>query len=467
MGYATTSATSPATTPIPTQSPKRLLFVSYSHCDSKQALRFRDFLQVELRNLRQLGQGDWEIFFDRDGIRAGEGWNEVLADKLAKAHLLVFLVSVDSLNSTICREIELRTAVERRIKVVPILLSPCPWERQVIPGDDRLETLSAKNVWPKGSDNRPRGVSTWRPQDAAWNNVLEGLNPWLVAPPEDPSPAMAGPVATPGTRQPRHVPPLLPYLCDQKAIWEKFDLALGQWRKQQGRALIVIVKGTQLDEPKQFWNRLRELHLPQVLNVDKSTLVDAALDWPDLQDRRLRPDMIAGIVRMKLSSALSEQRNPHEIDSPERLAQELARFTCPRPLVADFPKESPTALRAGLRALLGLLDACPEGTDLSRLLIVVTAIDQPELLAANLVSRWRLDDFRRSKVVEVGPLLEVTSKHADKWHDDLHLKRDWNLDKQSVLDLFRTASCMRAGQFAAAVRSMLEFPDSHTPKETA
>lgn len=441
--------------------PRRLLFVSYSHSDSKQALKFRGFLEAKLRGLRDQGKADWDFFFDREGIRAGEGWNDIVADKLAQADLLVYLISVSSLNSPVCRDMEVATAMRSRTTVmVPVVLSACPWVDQVVPGDDRRRTFRELDVLPKDSWARTLQVSAWRNADEAWTCVLKDLEPWLVSEPrlQGSTLPISGSADAPGVRAARHVPPLLPYLCDQKAIWENFDLALADWHRQPGRALVVIVKGTRLDEPKQFWNRLRERHVARLLKLDQSVLTDADFDWPLVQERRRHPDVVASIVRMKLSSALTEDGNPYEINTAERLAQQLARLAHPRPLVADFPNESPADLKMGLRALLTQLEACPEGADLSRLLIVVMAIDRPELFPLNLVRRWHLDEFRRCAVVEVGPLAEVTPEHADEWHREQRLEQDWQLQKQRVLDLFKHAGRMRAGQFAAAVRPILEYP---------
>lgn len=440
-----------ASVPLRAPRQRRLLFVSYSHRDAAQAREFREHLALTLDGLRAKGTADWDVFFDAGTLQPGEKWGGAIADALDEAQLFVFLLSKNSLGSPFCVEEELATAVRLGVHVVPVLLSPCDWTDLPLPNDADGDTIASLGVLPKDPDFNLVAVADWPHADAAWTQVVRALRPLLQDPPprRPPLPTAARRGAA------RHVPPLLPYLCNQKPLVDLFDYELMQRRRQPGRALLVLVKGTSADEPKQFWNRLREEHLT-LSSGPQRCLPESDLDWPRVQERLRDENYVRAQVAMKLSKAFTG--NQFAIDSPPQLATHLAMLDGVRPVVADFPPEPPKALKATLTALLDFLEACPEGADLSRLVVVVLVVDTPELVQGQLVRQWKLQGYTRCQVVEFVPMAQITPSDATEWHADCRIGDDWNVQVARVLQVFGSASGLRAGPFADAVRPLLAAP---------
>lgn len=437
--------------PAPPVPPLReaLLFVSYSHRDAAFARAFDEHLRLTLRGLKESGGPRWEVFLDAGRLQPGEKWGAAIADALDRASLFVFLMSKNSLLSDFCMDHELACAVRTGIRVVPVLLSSCDWTGLPLPEDPDGERISALGVLPKDGDFNLVAVDAWGKVDDAWTAVVKALGALLREPPPRrlPLPSAARPPAA------RHVPPLLPYLCNQKSLVDGFDYQLRQRQRQPGRALLVLVKGILADEPKQFWNRLRDEHLARS-GGSLHCLPEADLDWPRVHDRLRDADYVSTQVVMKLSRAITG--NQFEIDDAAQLAAHLAALPGVRPLVADFPPEPAKALKTTLVALLDLLETCPPGADLSRLVLVVLAIDAPDLVQGQLVRQWKLQGYQRCQLVELDALAELTPADAAEWHADCRIENDWRVDRASVLGLFGAVGRLRAGPFADGVRPLLQ-----------
>lgn len=136
------------------------VFFSYSNADDA----YRQDLEKHLKILERHGLIDgWS---DRE-IAPGSNWEEEINFNLTKAKIILLLVSADFLESDYCYETETVFALEQHEKglatVVPVLLRPCFWE---------IAHFKALPVLPSNS----RAVSEWENKDAAWKNIVEGLN---------------------------------------------------------------------------------------------------------------------------------------------------------------------------------------------------------------------------------------------------------------------------------------------------
>jgi hypothetical protein len=109
--------------------PKYLhIFISYSHNDTDHLERLKIHLTPYLDN------GDLECWlWDDTQVLPGSKWQDDVEQALQRADAAILLVSADFLASRFIRENELppllETAEKKGIKVMPIILSPCGFER--------------------------------------------------------------------------------------------------------------------------------------------------------------------------------------------------------------------------------------------------------------------------------------------------------------------------------------------------
>lgn len=138
------------------------LFISYSHIDK----RLCDKLLTQLSSLKYLGV--IETWHDGD-IAPGGSWKKTIDENLETAHIVLFLVSADFLNSHYCCAIELPRALERHAQegviIIPVLLRPCVW---------RVTPLGSFQALPRSA----LSVTEWRNRDAAFADIAQGI--WQV-----------------------------------------------------------------------------------------------------------------------------------------------------------------------------------------------------------------------------------------------------------------------------------------------
>lgn len=125
------------------------VFVSYSHNDSDEAKQFMAYFKLQLEGLPELAISPEQVFFDRNKLLAGDEWDESIQCALEQAEYFIFLVSVNSLNSTYCCSRELAVAALKSLRIIQVILSPCPWENKPIPQDAKKRTLGALGALPK------------------------------------------------------------------------------------------------------------------------------------------------------------------------------------------------------------------------------------------------------------------------------------------------------------------------------
>jgi internalin A len=88
------------------ESRPRQAFISYSHCQET----WKDRLMDALRPLEE--QRQIVAWHDRK-LLPGQPWDGVIREELDRSDLLLLLVGPDFINSSYCRDVEVRRAVER------------------------------------------------------------------------------------------------------------------------------------------------------------------------------------------------------------------------------------------------------------------------------------------------------------------------------------------------------------------
>ena len=135
------------------------VFFSYSHED--EALR--DKLAKHLKLLeRQKVIDSWH---DRK-IEAGAEWSQAIDDNLKAADIILLLISVNSLSSDYCYDIEITRAMqqheEKSAVVIPISLQPC-------------DTTGAEFMKIQGFPKNFKPVTTWENQEEAFTDIAKGI----------------------------------------------------------------------------------------------------------------------------------------------------------------------------------------------------------------------------------------------------------------------------------------------------
>jgi len=147
---------------LPLLDPRRqglLLFYCYCHKDEN----LRNQLEIQLRLLQR--QGVISSWHDRL-IGAGQERKAHISRNLEQADIILLLVSADFIASDYCYDIEMTRALERHragtARVIPVIVRDVNWSRA---------PFAMLQALPR--DGRP--VKRWRNRDAAWYNVVEGI----------------------------------------------------------------------------------------------------------------------------------------------------------------------------------------------------------------------------------------------------------------------------------------------------
>jgi hypothetical protein len=112
----------------PESNPKSppLVFISYSRKDEKWRARLHTFLKPAI------DAGIIDLWDDR-AIDAGEKWNQKIDEAINTAAVAVLLISAEYLASKWIHDQEvphiLNQGRERNLRLLPILLRPCPWQQ--------------------------------------------------------------------------------------------------------------------------------------------------------------------------------------------------------------------------------------------------------------------------------------------------------------------------------------------------
>jgi internalin A len=144
------------------------VFFSYSHADARQ----RQKLAKHLSPLERIGLV--QTWYDHE-ILPGARFDQVIADKLDEAEIVLFLVSPDFVASNYCMTIELPRAIKRRQadrnSVNNLLV--------IVRETNGWKTLEIENVRLGGLSALPKdgkAIPNWKPnQDAGWADVARGV----------------------------------------------------------------------------------------------------------------------------------------------------------------------------------------------------------------------------------------------------------------------------------------------------
>ena len=136
------------------------IFISYAHRDDS----YRSELVKHLRIFER--EGSAEIFDDRQ-IPPGSKWATEIDLKLEEAHIILFLLSADFIDSNYCYNKEMTRALELhelgQATVIPIVVRACLWNRT---------PLCEYQVLPSGA----KPVEQWKYHDEAWADVAKGIS---------------------------------------------------------------------------------------------------------------------------------------------------------------------------------------------------------------------------------------------------------------------------------------------------
>ena len=429
-------------------------FVSYSHRDKGYARRFMKFLSLKLVELESLGIGEEHVFFDQRKLLAGDEWDDSIQRALDEAEYFVFLVSVESLNSKYCVARELAIAVARGVPILPIILKPCPWEGQPMPGDPQNRKLSAFGALPKDDSFALRPVSKWPGDEAdAWNTVVQQLAQRMLRDRgQAPVPASIARAATAPASS--RLTPLLPYFCNQVAAVNRFN---GRMRHWSSSALVVLCRGRHEDNVPRFWDRLRIKNLADYLSVHNGQLLEPRpLVWPQDTARRRRAEELASDMIGALSESLTG--NSFQLKNVTALGEWLAGLWGVAPLVTTLPQEKKPVLALGLRTLLELIEQCPEQTPVHRLVIAAVIENEAVMNEKDLIKSLKLAVYRHTHVIDLMPLQEIEAQDIRRWHRDHEIESLCGVSEEEFLRRVfgdPLLARLRLGTFDTRVRPIL------------
>lgn len=489
---------------IPTPRRACRVFISYAHRDetatrSVQGGGYPSAFWTHFRALLEPLQADGveldevRVFFDQERLRTEDRWSDAIERALDECEVFIFLVSVNSLTSRFCKERELQKAVLRGVPIVPVLLADVyRWADHVVPGvaKFRLGDCHSGGL-PKGPDANVRPVSLWDQEDAAWARVCADLDAFLrsclgatVHRPQSrlaaadatvQSPTLTPPTvstSSPSTHPPQNqtatagaaaVPrQLLPYFCNQTVVAGRFEKDLVPWGKAAyDRALLVLAKGDYWDGLEPFVDRLRRGYLLRRGSAPPRQAAPLAhLFWPapdGSKGEELLTTVVAalyealGLNRCDAFNALPAPLSTASLEANLRNRNEVAY------LLAALPACGLREAGASVQALLQFLERCTASSVLGRLEIVLL-IEEPKLVECkSLKSRWRLDTFQRTHVVELEPLVPIDRRAAEDWHRQHGLEDQFALPRPALLaNCFQPESRrFRMREFAEQVRPLL------------
>lgn len=138
---------------------KARIFISYAHADEELKKELDKYLKVLKRS------GKIESWNDRELI-AGQEWDDVIMSELAKANVILLLISVDFNASDFIWDKELAAALKRHEEgmahVVPIILRKCEWS-----------TLPYAKLQALPRNGRP--VTQYANRDDAFTEISAGI----------------------------------------------------------------------------------------------------------------------------------------------------------------------------------------------------------------------------------------------------------------------------------------------------
>ncbi|PSN18834.1 TIR domain-containing protein, partial [filamentous cyanobacterium CCP5] len=140
------------------------VFISYAHEDEP----FKDKLDKMMAGMKR--RGVIETWQDRQ-ITPGDDWYDSIQTAMNDADIALLLISDDFIYSRFINEEEVPRLLERRqaegMRVIPIIVRPCPWTSEPI--------LKKLNALPK--DGKPVITFTQEngDRDQAWTDIAKAI----------------------------------------------------------------------------------------------------------------------------------------------------------------------------------------------------------------------------------------------------------------------------------------------------
>lgn len=136
------------------------VFIAYSKANADLLDEFILHLQP-YRN-----RGELDFFYDKE-LRMGDKWDEAIKKELLTCDVLVCLITPHLLNTHYVTHLELPLAVDKKKKIVPLILEECDWTSLPIRdgNENLLENLGVNNALDKGipiSSDRADRQAKWK-----------------------------------------------------------------------------------------------------------------------------------------------------------------------------------------------------------------------------------------------------------------------------------------------------------------
>lgn len=136
------------------------VFIAYSKANA-------DLLEEFILHLQPYRErGELDFFYDKE-LRMGDKWDEAIKKELLDSDKLVCLISPHLLNTHYVTHLELPLAIEKGMKIVPLVLEECDWTSLPIRdgNENLLENLGVNNALDKGipiSSHRAVRQAKWK-----------------------------------------------------------------------------------------------------------------------------------------------------------------------------------------------------------------------------------------------------------------------------------------------------------------
>jgi hypothetical protein len=141
------------------------IFISYAHADRK----YMDENAL-LTYLKAVEGDNVSLWYDRQ-IRASDLWDDKIKSEISDADIAVVLVSQAFLNSDYCRNVEIARFLKLRreagLRIFPIVLSACEWQRE--------DWLKSTQSVPGGGKNIELHFRETGKRKYLYNQILEDL----------------------------------------------------------------------------------------------------------------------------------------------------------------------------------------------------------------------------------------------------------------------------------------------------
>ena len=444
----------PISAPKSTQGKRYKVFVSYSHINTAAARQFLESFRLilPLPEYRDLEIEPEQVFFDRDRIYAGDSWGDSIHKAIEDDPCFVILISKDSLSSDSCLR-ELGTAAGRGLPIVPIILNPCKWEKRGIRDDIRMRKLGSFDAIPKDGNSHLLPITEWpeASRTDVWKVVVQQLVGRLRRDNKEKldrsHPSVDQDVLR--STQQRKVPPIS-YFCDQTKPVEQFNLGVKTWT---GKALMVLTRGISDDHVPRFWDRLRNKNLKDYLTACNEQLLEARpFVWPEtISD----VESLRSMMMRAFSESLTGKMYELTLANASLLGTKLAALPGVLPLFTILPNLPREDITTGLRVLLDLLEQCPAGVPLQRLVMAILLEDSAVTHEPDLAKVLNLAGYQRTHVVTLDPLQMIEKTDVRNWHLNYDVERLYQVDEDTLLQsLFDDSQVksLRLGQFAKKVK---------------